>query len=294
VRKHDLLEITSRYKLWFAEEIDLPVQNTFFETRSFWRGETPEGRQSVGRQWAAAEELVRTAGASAGWAVSRADTRSPVARGVDFDSVFRFLRSYDLHPSDPLGKLRGPLLEFYNKELSMNGIYSKWNIAIIDVTGEEGSARHRFAEGPTVGKHGRSPRTMSRGNQSWGPEAALLKQLSSSRDVGVDFDSPLQSSARRSALLHARGVAGGPGRPLLALYVIDSKSTPRNEKARQEGYGNLDAPRDLVGYMLVNPTSPVVADGRLSGRVRVRPAAEGEPPDLDIDAPTAVARGKDA
>jgi hypothetical protein len=35
--------------------------------------------------------------------------------------------------------------------------------------------------------------------------------------------------------------------------------------------------------MLVNPTSPVVAAGRLSGRVRVRPSTEGEPPDLDLD-----------
>lgn len=294
VRKHDLLEITSRYKLWFAEEVDLPVQDTFFETRSFWRGKSPEGRQNVSRQWEAADELVRMAGTAAGWGISRADTRSPVARDVDCEAVFRFLRSYDLHPSDPLGKLRGPLLEFYNKELSMNGIYSKWNIAIIDVTGEAGTARHRFADGPAVGKHGRSPRTMSRGNQSWGSEAALLKQLSSPRDVGVDFDSPLQPGARRSALLHARGVAGGPGRPLLALYVIDSKSTPRSEEARKKGYGELDAPRDLVGYMLVNPTSPVVADGRLSGRVRVRPSAEGEPPDLDIDASTTVAGGHDA
>ena len=294
VRKHDLLEITSRYKLWFAEEVDLPVQDTFFETRSFWRGKSPEGRQNVSRQWEAADELVRMAGTAAGWGISRADTRSPVARDVDCEAVFRFLRSYDLHPSDPLDKLRGPLLEFYNKELSMNGIYSKWNIAIIDVSGEAGTARHRFADGPEVGKHGRSPRTMSRGNQSWGSEAALLKQLSSPRDVGVDFDSPLQPGARRSALLHARGVAGGPGRPLLALYVIDSKSTPRSEEARKKGYGELDAPRDLVGYMLVNPTSPVVADGRLSGRVRVRPTAEGEPPDLDIDAPTIVARGQDA
>ena len=294
VRKHELLEITSRYKLRFAEEVDLSVQDTFFETRSFWRGKSPEGRQSVGRQWEAADELVRTAGTEAGWGISRADTRSPVARDVDCEAVFQFLRSYDLHPSDPLGKLRAPLLEFYNKELSMNGIYSKWNIAIIDVTGEAGTARHRFADGPAVGKHGRSPRTMSRGNQSWGSEAALLKQLSSPRDVGVDFDSPLQPGARRSALLHARGVAGGPGRPLLALYVIDSKSTPRSEAARKKGYGELDAPRDLVGYMLVNPTSPVVADGRLSGRVRVRPTAEGEPPDLDIDAPTIVAGGQDA
>lgn len=294
VRKHDLLEITSRYKLWFAEEVDLPVQDTFFETRSFWRGKSPEGRQNVSRQWEAADDLVRMAGTAAGWGISRADTRSPVARDIDCEAVFRFLRSYDLHPSDPLDKLRGPLLEFYNKELSMNGIYSKWNIAIIDVSGEAGTARHRFADGPEVGKHGRSPRTMSRGNQSWGSEAALLKQLSSPRDVGVDFDSPLQPGARRSALLHARGVAGGPGRPLLALYVIDSKSTPRSEEARKKGYGELDAPRDLVGYMLVNPTSPVVADGRLSGRVRVRPTAEGEPPDLDIDAPTIVARGQDA
>ena len=294
VRKHDLLEITSRYKLWFAEEVDLPVQDTFFETRSFWRGKSPEGRQNVSRQWEAADDLVRMAGTAAGWGISRADTRSPVARDIDCEAVFRFLRSYDLHPSDPLDKLRGPLLEFYNKELSMNGIYSRWNIAIIDVSGEAGTARHRFADGPEVGKHGRSPRTMSRGNQSWGSEAALLKQLSSPRDVGVDFDSPLQPGARRSALLHARGVAGGPGRPLLALYVIDSKSTPRSEEARKKGYGELDAPRDLVGYMLVNPTSPVVADGRLSGRVRVRPTAEGEPPDLDIDAPTIVARGQDA
>lgn len=289
VRKHEILEITSRYKLWFAEEVDLPVQDTFFETRSFWRGQSPEGRQKVSSQWKATQELVRTAGAAAGWSISRADTRSPVARDVDCEAVFRFLRSYDLHPSDPLGKLRGPLLEFYNKELSMNGIYSKWNIAIIDVTGEAGTARHQFADGPAVGKHGRSPRTMSRGNQSWGSEAALLKQLSSPRDVGVDFDSPLQPGARRSALLHARGMAGGPGRPLLALYVIDRESTPRSEEARKKGYGELDAPRDLVGYMIVNPTSPVVADGRLSGRVRVRPAAEGEPPDLDIDLTTTVA-----
>jgi hypothetical protein len=289
VRKHEILEITSRYKLWFAEEVDLPVQDTFFETRSFWRGKSPEGRQKVSSQWKATQELVRTAGTAAGWGISRADARSPVARDVDCEAVFRFLRSYDLHPSDPLGKLRGPLLEFYNKELSMNGIYSKWNIAIIDVTGEAGTARHQFADGLAVGKHGRSPRTMSRGNQSWGYEAALLKQLSSPRDVGVDFDSPLQPGARRSALLRARGMAGGPGRPLLALYVIDRESTPRSEEARKKGYGELDAPRDLVGYMIVNPTSPVVADGRLSGRVRVRPAAEGEPPDLDIDVTTTVA-----
>ena len=294
VRKHDLLEITSRYKLWFAEEVDLPVQDTCFETKSFWRGKSSEGQQGVERQWAAANELVRTAGAETAWDISRADIHSPVARGVDCEAVFRFLRSYELHPSDPLGKMRGPLLEFYNKELSMNGIYSQWNIAIINVKAEGGTARHRFAGGPDVGKHGRSPRTMSRGNQSWGPDAALLKQLSSPRDVGVDFDAPLQPGARRSALLHARGMAGGPGRPLLALYVIDSKSTPRSDKARQKGYGELDAPRDLVGYMLVNPTSPAVADGRLSGRMRVRPSAGVEISDLDIDAPTTTTDGQDA
>jgi hypothetical protein len=285
VRKHDLLEITSRYKLWFAEEVDLPVQETCFETRSFWRGTSAEGRHCVERQWAAADALVHEASAAALWGTSRADLRSPIALGVDCETVFRFLRAYDLHPSDPLGKLRGPLLKFYNDELGMHGVYSKWNVAIIDVTGEGGSARHRFIGGPEVGKHGRSPRAITRGNQSWGEEAALLKQLSSPRDVGVDFHSPLLGAVTRRALLHARGGPDGPARPLLALYVIDSKSAPRSnkKKAREQDYVKLDAPRDLIGYMLVNPTSPVVAAGRLSGRVRVRPSTEGEPPDLDLD-----------
>lgn len=288
VRKHDLLEITSRYKLWFAQEVDLPVQDTCFETRSFWRGSSGEGQQRVERQWRAVNELVRAVGLTAEWTPSLADLRSPVARGVGADAIFQFLRAYDLHPSDPLGKLRDPLLKFYNEELGMSGVYSKWNVAIIDVTGEGGSVRHSFVGGPAVGKHGRSPRAIARGNQSWGSEAALLKQLSSPRDVGVDFNAPVRAGTGRRALLHARGAAGGPACPLLALYVIDRKSAPRNDKARKQGYGELDAPRDLVGYMLVNPTSPDVAAGRLSGRVRVPLSTEGDPPDLDID-PSTVA-----
>ena len=283
VRKHDLLEITSRYKLWFAQEVDLPVQDTCFETRSFWRGNSAEGKQCVERQWRAVNELIRTAGLAGEWTRSRADLRSPVVRGVGADAIFQFLRAYDLHPSDPLGRLREPLLKFYNEELGMNGVYSEWNVAIIDVTAESGAGRHSFVGGPEVGKHGRSPRVIARGNQSWGSEAALLKQLSSPRDVGVDFNAPVGAVAVRRVLLRDRGAASGPACPLLALYVIDGKSTPRNDESKRKGYVDLDAARDLVGYMLVNPTSPVVAAGRLSGRVRVRPSNVGEPPDLDID-----------
>ena len=292
VRKHDLLEITSRYKLWFAQDIDLPVQGTCFETRSFWRGKSAEGHQCVERQWRAANELIRTAGIAADWTPSRADLRSPVARGVGADAIFQFLRAYDTHPSDPLGRLREPLLKFYNKELGMNGVYSKWNVAIIDVTAEGGAGRHSFVGGPEVGKHGRSPRAIARGNQSWGSEAALLKQLSSPRDVGVDFDAPVGAVAVRRTLLRDRGAAGGPACPLLALYVIDGKSTPRDDESRSRGYVDLDAAQDLVGYMIVNPTSPVVAEGRLSGRVRVRPSNVGAPPDLDIDPSDGTSEGQ--
>jgi hypothetical protein len=269
VRTHDLLRVTSPYKMWFAENVEVSLDGLRFETTVFDRGLRDEsgaysGRSlHVERQWECARRLfsgiARTLQPRVG-----ADRCSRVFERVPFTAILPFLRDFPLHPADPGAVLRDGLIASYAREIDSDVTFSEWNVALIGVHQSERRGSCELAEGISINRVNRA-RRKSVPLQADFPDAAFIKQLSSAADVAVDLPAEaIAGKAARNELIALRRVDGPHARPLLAFYAIDRGSRPKDTDSDQ--YAELSAASDLLGYMLVNPIKRAVrSSARLDG-----------------------------
>jgi len=287
IRTHELLRVTSPYKMWFAENVEVSLDGLRFETTVFDRG-SPDafGTYSlesarVKAQWACARKLFSNLGDVAQSRIG-ADGCSKVFDRVPFRAILPFLREFPLHPADPGAKLIDGLLASYSREIDSNVTYAEWNVAVIGVHRSEPRGSCELAEGVKINLLNRARRKHVPLQYEY-PDAAFIKQLSSAADVAVDL--PAMDGIRtaaRNELLGLRRVGDPHARPLLAFYAIDRKSHPKRansevEDRRKQQYEDLSAASDLLGYMLVNPVRQIdrSIERLADGREVVRPRLDG-------------------
>jgi hypothetical protein len=275
VRTHELLRVTSPYKMWFAEDVEVSLNGLRFETTVFDRGSPDESGAytiesvRVQHQWACARKLfsnlVRNTRARVG-----ADGCSQVFEGVPFGAILQFLREFPVHPADPSARLVDGLLASYAREIDSNVTYAEWNVAVIGVQRSESRGSCVLAEGLEMSRVNRARRKHVPVQAEY-PNAAFIKQLSSASDVAVDLPaSMVRRTAARNDLIGLRRAGDPNARPLLAFYAIDRDSRPK--RAGSDQYEDLSAASDLLGYMLVNPVrqSDRSSEGLDGGRLAVR------------------------
>jgi hypothetical protein len=274
VRTHELLRVTSPYKMWFADSVEVPIGGLRLETTVFDRG--VEMQHGGGRvqseqsqaQWKYARELFANIAPATGPRLG-ADGCSMVFEGAPFSAVLRFLRGYPLHPADPILQIREALMSAYARDLDSGCSFASWNIAIIGVHRDDGQPPIDLGSGLRMQRVNRSRRQRVPLQREY-PNAAFIKQLSSASDVAVDLPvEEVRATTGRNALLALRKIGGRYSRPLLALYAIDKNSKPKTTEREASGneqmYADLDASSDLLGFMLVHP---VLRDEQRSGGLR--------------------------
>ena len=193
------------------------------------------------RNWDAAVELV-----------SRADTlglrdiawSKKLWRGVPKSSIIRFFKTYETHPTH--ADLRPEiLLTFLEKSDSR---LDKWNVGIVEAKSGKQSEKLLGTAGQV--------RLVTRARLEASQEIADIKALMSRGDIRFDCEEEMSASLGWEAMKEARLKAIGH-MPLLLLYAIDKKSTPkRSPKAgRPQFRVPLDAQADVLGYGIVFPGS---------------------------------------
>ncbi len=286
VRTHDLLRVTSPYKMWFAENVEVSLDGLRFETTVFDRGSRDESgaytyrSERVEQQWQSARRLFARIAQSIQPSVA-ADGRSWVFARAPYTAILSFLREFPLHPADPGAALLDGLLRSYAREIDSDVTFSEWNVALIGVHQSESRGSCELTEGVLINRVNRARRKNVPIQVDY-PDAAFIKQLSSASDVAVDLTAEtIAGKTARNELIALRK-AGEPNmRPLLAFYAIDRGSRPKRAESNQ--YDELSAASDLLGYMLVNPVRRAAqgTDGLDGGRVAVKSVVQR--PEVEVD-----------
>ncbi|MFN3627470.1 MAG: Z1 domain-containing protein [Parvibaculum sp.] len=212
--------------------------------------------------WKAASDLLHEA-SRRGRRTS--DWKAPLWKSVPKESVLSFLESYGFHRdhSDLQPNVLLPFLRQADPRLS------EWNIGIV----EAGSGRESDEPlGPLE-----SVRLVNRARLKDSGETVDIKALMSKGDIWLDCPGPPPSAQGWEDLKQTR--LGEVGQlPLLLLYPIDRKSSPRTASNAREP---LDAVEDVLGVGIVFPGS--VTEGARFVSVELQTLSADEIEQIDAE-----------
>jgi transcriptional regulator with XRE-family HTH domain len=234
IRRIPGMVITAAKKMYAAKACDVSFSGEHIQTIRF----PHQNKDFLSANWKACAHLLSKA-AELGVEQVRGGR---LIRKVPYDLAMEFLKTYS---SDQRDLISGKLLEYIGVEAARaDQPYEHWNVAIVEPANGPKSLETLGA----FGKVGLVNRARLQGLTRDG--LADIKALMSRQDVLMDVTGVPDDLARDwGSLKEFRQEKIGDRVPLLLLYAIHAKSTPKSVKLRVP----LDAVRDILGIGLILP-----------------------------------------
>ena len=235
--------LTAKNKAQNAVDCDLDFSGDSYETTKFEDGEDLDKNIKI------TEAFLRKLGTGA---PSEGNDSAYIWRDIDFTVLeTEFFAKYKIFDCSSLSK-DIPLFLAWMKQMTQEGRYTKWNVAIVG----DKRAESKWILGPaSVGKIERSRKT----KPAFIDIGSLRSGLDALCDICPSQLTPEQRTLYQSTvqskknIISARGGMGAEDTPLLLLYRIDKE---RGKDTKAGTKTKLNSAADIIGFSIIVAGEP--------------------------------------